>query len=57
MRIETETTEQRCDTRMAPELTPASRPYSLAMVNDPDPMGSALKSKAACDQSGGILKT
>jgi len=27
------------------------------MVNGPDPIGSALKITAECDQSGGIVKT
>ena len=54
---ETVKTATTCEARIDPEVTPASSPYSFAMVNGPDPIGSALRMIAECDHSGGILKT
>src|ERR1700730_3679460 len=54
---ETVRTANTCEVRIEPEVTPASSPYSFAIVNGPDPIGSALKITAECDHSGGIVKT
>ena len=42
-------TENRWDTRIAPEVTPVFRPWSLAMVNGPEPIGNELTLERALD--------
>src|ERR1700738_3504152 len=54
---ETVKTANTCEARIEPDVTPASSPYSFALVNGPDSVGSALKITAECDHSGGIVKT
>src|ERR1700722_2238330 len=54
---ETVKTANTCEARIEPEVTPASSPYSFAIVNGPDPMGSALRITVECDHNGGIVKT
>src|ERR1700750_295008 len=56
-RSETVSTAKTCEARIEPDVTPASSPYSFAMVKGPDPIGSALRITAECDHKGGIEKT
>ncbi|MNT74703.1 hypothetical protein D3C72_2135460 [compost metagenome] len=53
----TVSTEATVLTRMAREVTRASRPYILASMKGPVPMGSALISTAVQAHSGGIENT
>ncbi|KAG0909912.1 hypothetical protein G6F31_021575 [Rhizopus arrhizus] len=50
-------TDATVETRMARDVTRASRPYILASMKGPVPIGSALISTAVQAQSGGMEKT
>ncbi|MNL74314.1 hypothetical protein D3C87_1999330 [compost metagenome] len=53
----TVSTDATVETRMAREVTRASRPYIFASMKGPVPMGSALISTAVQAHNGGIENT